>query len=89
MMRFPSRRMQAQLATLQTSVLELATRRNTALRLLSASRRAATFEAQREFWLEFSWVDQEYRIAVNRLAKFCLAYRGGSSLQEVREESPL
>lgn len=88
MMRFTSRRMQAQLATLQTSMLELAGRRNTALRLLSASRRVATIEAQREFWLEFSWVDQEYRIAVHRLAKFCLAYRGGSYLHEAHEERP-
>jgi hypothetical protein len=30
--------------------------------------------AQREFWLEFSWIDQEYRAAVRKLAQFCLRY---------------
>ena len=80
--------MQAQLATLQTSVSDLAARRNTALRLLSASRRAATIEAQREFWFEFSWLDQEYRIAVHKLAKFCLAYRASAYLHEMHEERP-
>jgi len=39
-----------------------------------ASRSAATRDAQQEFWLEFSWLDQEYRIAVRRLAHFCLAH---------------
>jgi hypothetical protein len=75
MMQFPSRRMLARLSTLQASVFELAKHRNTALRLLAASRHAATLEAQREFWLEFSLVDQEYRSAVHRLARFCHAYR--------------
>ena len=87
MMRLSSRRMQAQLTALQTSVLELAGRRNTALRLLAASRRVATDAAQREVWLEFSWADQEYRIAVQRLARFCLAFRGDTHLHERGEES--
>ena len=42
-----------------------------ALRMFAASRNAATRDAQREFWLEFSWADQEYRAAVSRLAQFC------------------
>jgi hypothetical protein len=75
MMQFPSRRMLAQLAGLQANMLELAKHRNTALRLLAASRHAATVDAQREFWLEFSLLDQEYRTAVHRLARFCHAYR--------------
>jgi hypothetical protein len=86
MMQFPSRRMLAQLTALQANMLQLAGHRNTALRLLAASRHAATVEAQREFWLEFSWLDQEYRTAVHRLARFCLTYRGGSSLRAVSEE---
>ncbi len=86
MMRFPSRRMLAQLAALEANVLELSRHRGTALRLLAASRRAATLDAQREFWLEFSWLDQEYRTAVHRLARFCLAYRLAPVPQETNQE---
>jgi hypothetical protein len=60
-----------ELGALQESVHELYVHRNEALRMVFASRHAATFVAQREFWLEFAWVDQEYRLAVRRLAKFC------------------
>jgi hypothetical protein len=70
-MKLLSRRALEQLGALQASVQELATHRNTALRLFVASRHTTTAVAQREFWLEFSWVDQEYRIAVRRLAQFC------------------
>jgi hypothetical protein len=52
-------------------VRELAGHRNTALRIFMASRGTTTSAAQREFWLEFSWLDQEYRVAVRRLADFC------------------
>jgi len=74
-MKLLSRRVLARLGALQSSVAELATYRNTALRMLLASRSATTSGAQREFWLEFSWVDQEYRIAVRRLAQFCMEHR--------------
>lgn len=66
-----SRRARARLGLLQASVCKLAVQRNEALRLFIASRHATTPAAQREFWLEFSWVDQEYRAAVHRLAEFC------------------
>ena len=66
-----SRRALEELGSLQTAVRKLASDRNTALRLFAASRHAATVGAQQEFWLEFSWVDQEYRVAVRRLAAFC------------------
>ena len=66
-----SRRTLEQLGSLQATVQELATHRNTALRMFMASRNTTTAIAQREFWLEFAWVDQEYRIAVRRLAQFC------------------
>ena len=49
-----------------------------ALRIFIASRHAATAMAQRDFWLEFSWADQEYRVAVHRLAEFCACHRDGS-----------
>ena len=66
-----SRRARARLGLLQASVSKLAAQRNEALRLFVASRHATTAESQREFWLEFSWIDQEYRAAVHRLAEFC------------------
>ena len=46
-----------------------------ALDRATASRRSTTTTAQREFWLEFSWLDQEYRNAVRRLAQFCREHR--------------
>ena len=64
-----------QLGQLQLSVRRLSTDRNTALRILTASRFVAIASAQREFWLEFSWLDQEYRVAVRRLAQFCTQHR--------------
>jgi hypothetical protein len=70
-----SRRAVLELGTLQASVQELGTHRNAALRLFMASRNATTLLAQREFWLEFSWIDQEYRAAVRRLAQFCSQHR--------------
>jgi hypothetical protein len=74
-MKLLSRRALDQLGTLQASVQELATHRNTALRMFIASRNTTTPMAQREFWLEFAWVDQEYRIAVRKLAQFCTEHR--------------
>jgi len=78
-MRLLSRRALDQLGTLQASVQELAAHRNTALRMFVASRNTTTAKAQREFWLEFAWVDQEYRIAVHRLAQFCTEHRDSVS----------
>jgi hypothetical protein len=66
-----SRRARSRLGLLQANVSKLGTQRNEALRLFIASRHATTPAAQREFWLEFSWVDQEYRAAVHQLAEFC------------------
>jgi hypothetical protein len=74
-MKLLSRRALDELGTLQASVQELAANRDTALRMFMASRNTTTAKAQREFWLEFAWVDQEYRIAVRRLAQFCAAHR--------------
>jgi hypothetical protein len=74
-MKLLSRRALEQLGSLQASVQELATHRNTALRMFMASRSSTTPVAQREFWLEFAWADQEYRIAVRRLAQFCNEHR--------------
>jgi hypothetical protein len=77
-MKLLSRRALEQLGTLQASVQELATHRNTALRMFIASRNTTTAMAQREFWLEFAWVDQDYRIAVRRLAQFCSEHQDNS-----------
>jgi hypothetical protein len=78
-MKLLSRRALDQLGTLQASVQELAVHRNTAMRMFLASRNTTTAMAQREFWLEFAWVDQEYRIAVRRLAQFCTEHRDNST----------
>jgi hypothetical protein len=69
-----SRKVLEQLRDLQEALHKVAVDRNMALRMFAASRNAATPDAQREFWLEFSWADQEYRAAVNRLAQFCRAH---------------
>ena len=70
-----SRRKLSKLRTLQSDVRESAASRNLALRIFIASRFAMTGWAQKDLWLEFSCADQEYRSAVNGLAKFCRAIR--------------
>jgi hypothetical protein len=70
-----SRRALEELGSLQASVRELAQGRNMAFRIFTASRFVAIASAQREFWLEFAWLDQEYRYAVRRLAQFCREHR--------------
>ena len=72
----PSRRAIGELGALAASVQELGTHSSAALRLFLASRHATTQLTQHEFWLEFSWIDQEYRAAVRRLAEFCAERRG-------------
>ncbi len=74
-MRLLSRRALEELGALQEAMQELATDRSEALRMFITSRSTTTPMAQREFWLEFSWIDQEYRAAVRKLALFCLRYR--------------
>jgi hypothetical protein len=69
-----SRKVMDELRELQAGLRKLTADRNAALRMFAASRNAATHDAQREFWLEFSWADQEYRAAVNRLAQFCRSH---------------
>ena len=73
--RFLSRRAREELGALQAKVHALGAPRNAALRVFIASRHATTALAQREFWLEFSWLDQEYRAAVRRLTLFCIEHR--------------
>ncbi len=70
-----SRRVLVQLGTLENDVREVGAHRNTALRMFLVSRGVATAIAQREFWLEFFWLDQEYRAAVHKLAQFCSKHR--------------
>lgn len=74
--RLLSRRALEQLNSLQASVHSLGSTRNQALRIFVASRNVTTAIAQREYWLEFSWLDQEYREAVRRLAQFCRDHDG-------------
>lgn len=74
-MKLLSRRALEELGALQDAMQDLAANRNAALRMFITSRNTTTVMAQREFWLEFSWIDQEYRAAVRKLAQFCLRYR--------------
>jgi hypothetical protein len=74
-MKLLSRRALEELGALQDAMQDLAAHRNAALRMFITSRNTTTLVAQREFWLEFSWIDQEYRAAVRKLAQFCLRYR--------------
>jgi hypothetical protein len=78
-MRLPARRSRHQLESLQAVMRKRAAARNAALRILALSRGATTESAQREYWLEFSWLDQEYRDAVVELARFCLSNAWGDS----------
>lgn len=73
--RIPSRLALEELSALQARVHALGAPRNAALRRFVASRHATTPTAQREFWLDFSWLDQEYRAAVRRLAVFCREHK--------------
>jgi hypothetical protein len=77
-LRVLSRRALEELGALQAGVHQQEALRNAALRIFVTSRHAATVAAQREFWLEFAWADQEYRAAVRRLAQFCLEHRDGT-----------
>jgi hypothetical protein len=72
-----SRRFMKKFGALQEAVRELGAQRNEVLRIFVVSRYAAQPAAQREYWREFSWVDQEYRIAVHRLARFCEEHGDG------------
>jgi hypothetical protein len=74
-MRLLSRRALEELGAVQNAMQELAVHRSAALRMLMTSRSTTTPMAQREFWLEFAWIDQEYRAAVRKLAQFCQRYR--------------
>ncbi len=66
-----SRRLLAQLGSLQSEVMQADAERNAAFRFFMSSRHSTTPTAQGEFWLEFLWLHQEYRVAVRRLAQFC------------------
>jgi hypothetical protein len=77
-MKLLSRRALTELGALQEAMQTLAAHRNAALRLFVTSRNTTTLVAQREFWLEFAWIDQEYRAAVRKLALFCARYRDSS-----------
>ena len=77
--RLLSRRALRELGSLQASVHSLGTTRSRALRIFVASRTITTAMAQREYWLEFSWLDQEYREAVRRLARFCREHDGSGA----------
>lgn len=73
-MKLLSTRARRQLGLLQDDVRRLTAERNTAYRMLLVARVTTTASAQEEFWLEFQWIDQEYRYAVRRLSLFCASF---------------
>lgn len=73
-MKLLSTRACAELWRLQSSLRKAAVERDTVLRILLANRNVITPSAQRELWLEFACMDQEYRYAVMQLAGFCGAH---------------
>ena len=73
-MKLLSTRACAELWRLQSSLRQAAEERNTVLRMLLANRNVITTSAQRELWLEFACMDQEYRYAVAKLAGFCATH---------------
>lgn len=83
-MKLLSTRARAELWKLQASMRHAADERSKVLRVLLGSRTALTPAAQHDLWLEFAWVDQEYRFAVMQLAAFCAKH--GSRVQ-VPDES--
>jgi hypothetical protein len=83
-MKLLSRRAFAELSVLQASVREFALDRDAALAVFRASRAAAVHSAQQEYWLEFSWLDQEYRFAIRKLAAFCARHGTQASCEERR-----
>jgi hypothetical protein len=86
-MKLLSRRALAELGALQAAVREFASDRNAALRVLRASRNVAVPAAQREYWLEFSWLDQEYRFAIRKLADFCACHAAQTATCEERRRA--
>ena len=69
-MKIPTRARTA-LWKLQTELQEAVEERNAVLQALSSGWIALTPDSRREMWLEFSWLDHEYRLRVIRLGQLC------------------
>ena len=70
-MKLLSTRARAELWKLQAALHKVADERNALLKVLLDSPGVLTPGAQHELWLEFSWIDQEYRFCVMQLVEFC------------------
>lgn len=70
-MKLLSTRARAQLWKLQDAVRQADQEREKILRVLLNAREALAPQARHELWLEFSWMDQEYRFHVLQLTCFC------------------
>jgi hypothetical protein len=84
-----SRRFAREFRPLQDAVRDLGAQRAVVLRIFALSRNVTRPEAQLEHWREFIWVDQEYRIAVQRLARFCAFHRQSSDTERGAVASPV
>jgi hypothetical protein len=70
-MRNLTRAARRELSALQLEVRRLGAERDQALRMFLVSRSTTVRSGQREFWLEFVWLTEEYRYAVQRLVSYC------------------
>jgi hypothetical protein len=80
-----SSRFFVELDALESEVTNQAQEREGALRRLVASQGAATRSAQATFWESFLVIDQEYRAAIGKLARFC---RSNLDRHPVKPASP-
>jgi hypothetical protein len=80
-------RSRRQLADLQAKLRTAARERELALRIVTASRDTTTASAQAEFWMEYVWLDEEYRYALRMLVDYCAKSRN-SNATNPEEDSP-
>ncbi len=74
-MRRLTRDARRELSALQDEVHRRRVERDAVLRRFNTARVSTTPAAQPDFWLEFIWVNQEYRFAVRQLADHCVQLR--------------
>lgn len=84
-----SRRFTREIRPLQEAVRDVGSQRATMLRIFVLSRGVTTAQAQFEHWLEFTWLDQEYRVAVQRLVSFCASHEPPPRSALTSDPSPI
>jgi hypothetical protein len=82
-----STRARKELGSLQAELRSIAAERNLALSRFCTSRDSTTPGAQVEFWLEFLWLNQEYRCAVRKLALYCARFNDVPATECVQRDA--